>query len=167
MAETLTELGRRTTDIGIQLAAHPHIWGPLERESEVEKLLEWSDPQYVSIVADTAHLTLGGMDPVRIVRDHYNRVAALHFKDTEAKYMGFTGETPTRELHQEVNLYKVMGTGGVDFPAVYKVLTDHGFDGWVTMDYDPPREWEGTIDDQISTNRTYLEDVLGVDLEAA
>ncbi len=166
MAETLTELGKRTADIGIRLAAHPHIWGPLERENEVEKVLELSDPQYVSIVADTAHLTLGGMDPVRIIRDHYDRVAALHFKDTEPKYRGYTGPTPTQQEHQKVNLYKVMGTGGVDFPAVYKVLTDHGYDGWVTMDYDPPREWEGTIEDQISTNKKYLENVLGVQLSA-
>ena len=60
-----------------------------------------------------------------------------------------------------------MTTGGVDFPAIYETLVSRGFAGWVTMDFDPPREWEGTIDEQMTANKKYLEDVLGVDLEAA
>ncbi len=164
MATTLNELGKRTADLGIRVAPHPHIWSPLEREHEVERVLELTDPEYVSIVADTAHLTLGGMDPARIVHDHFDRVRALHFKDTEPKYRGFTGETPTRELHQEVNLYKILGTGGVDFPAIHETLTERGFEGWVTMDFDPPRAWEGTIDDQIAANKGYLEETLGIEL---
>ena len=116
--------------------------------------------------ADTAHLTLGGISPVDVVQHHFDRVEALHFKDTEPKYRGYTGPTPTREEHQEVNLYKVMGAGGVDFPAIYETLTSRGFDGWVTMDFDPPREWEGTIDEQMSANKKYLVDVLGVQLDA-
>jgi inosose dehydratase len=166
MAETLNDLGKRTADIGIMIAPHPHIWSPLERKNEVERMFELTDPEYVSITADTAHLTLGGISPVDIVQHHFDRVEALHFKDTEPKYRGYTGPTPTREEHQEVNLYKVMGTGGVDFPAIYETLTSRGFDGWVTMDFDPPREWEGTIDEQMSANKTYLEDVLGGQLDA-
>ncbi|MDA0204102.1 MAG: sugar phosphate isomerase/epimerase [Acidobacteria bacterium] len=166
MAATLNELGKRTADIGIRIAPHPHIWSPLERKNEVERMFELTDPEYVSITADTAHLTLGGISPVDIVQHHFDRVAALHFKDTEPKYLGYTGATPTREEHQEVNLYKILGTGGVDFPAIYETLTSRGFDGWVTMDFDPPREWEGTIDEQMSANKEYLEDVLGVQLSA-
>jgi len=167
MAETLNELGKRTADIGIRIAPHPHIWSPLERKNEVERMFELTDPEYVSITADTAHLTLGGISPVDIVQHHFDRVEALHFKDTEPKYRGFTGVTPTREEHQEVNLYKILGTGGVDFPAIYETLTSRGFEGWVTMDFDPPREWEGTIDEQMTANKKYLTDVLGVSLEAA
>ena len=97
------------------LAPHPHIWSPLERSEEVEAVLGETDPRYVGMVAHTAHLTLGGMDPVKIIGDHYDRVAALHFKDTEPKYLGHTGPTPTKELHRKVMLYKNLGAGGVDF----------------------------------------------------
>lgn len=164
LAATINELGKRTADLGIRVAPHPHIWGPVERGHEVERLLELTDPEYVSITADTAHLNLGGMDPARIVADHFDRVVALHFKDTEPKYRGFSGETPTREHHQEVNLYKVLGTGGVDFPSIHSTLTERGYEGWVTMDYDPPRDWEGTIDDQMAANKGYLEGTLGIEL---
>lgn len=163
MARTLNELGKRTADLGIRLAPHPHIWGALEREHEVERVLDSTDAEFVSIVADTAHLTLGGMDPLRIIRDYYPRVAALHFKDTEAKYRGHTGPTPSRELHRKVNLYKNLGTGGVDFPAIYRMLTRRGFEGWITLDFDPPRPGAGTIDENIAANKRYLEQTLGVE----
>ena len=166
MAETLNELGKRTAEIGIMIAPHPHIWSPLERKNEVERMFELTDPEYVSITADTAHLTLGGINPVDVVQHHFDRVEALHFKDTEPKYRGYTGPTPTQEEHQKVNLYKILGTGGVDFPAIYETLASRGFAGWVTMDFDPPREWEGTIDEQMTANKKYLTDVLGVNLEA-
>lgn len=162
MAATLNELGKRTADLGIMIAPHPHIWSPLERKNEVERMLELTDPQYVSITADTAHLTLGGISPVDIVQHHFDRVEALHFKDTEPKYRGYTGPTPTREEHDKVNLYKLMGTGGVDFPAIYETLVSRSFAGWVTMDFDPPREWEGTVDEQMTANKKYLEETLGV-----
>ena len=164
MAGALNELGKRLAGIGLLLAPHPHIWSPLEREEEVRRVLELTDPSLVYIVADTAHLTLGGMDPVAIVRDYYPRVTALHFKDTEAKYRGFRGATPTQQEHRRTNLYKILGSGGVDFPAIMKLLTDRGFEGWITLDFDPPRPDEGTVDDQMTANKQYLEEILSIDL---
>ena len=41
MAATLNELGKRTADIGIMIAPHPHIWSPLERKNEVERITRY------------------------------------------------------------------------------------------------------------------------------
>ena len=164
IANALTELGKRTADVGLRLAPHPHIWSPLERSEEVEAVLGETDPRYVGMVADTAHLTLGGMDPEKIIGDHYDRVAALHFKDTESKYLGHTGPTPTRELHRKVMLYKNLGAGGVDFPAILKILRQRGYDGWITLDLDPPRPGAGTIEENLDINKRYLRAKLSIEL---
>ena len=164
MAATLNELGRRTRKHGLKLAPHPHIWSPLEREQEVRRVLELTDPELVYLVADTAHLTLGGMDPVGIIRDYYSRVAAIHFKDTEARYRGHRGPTPTQEEHRKVNLYKNLGAGGVDFPAIFRILRERNYQGWITLDLDPPRPGEGTIDQNLAVNKKYLTEVLQVKL---
>ncbi len=150
MANALSELGKRTADVGLRLAPHPHIWSPLERLHEVERVLELTDPELVYLTADTAHLTLGGIDPVRLIRRHYSRVAALHWKDTPAKYHGRRGPTPSRDEHSRVNLYKNLGTGGVDFPAILEILRKRNFQGWVTLDFNRPRPGEGTIEENIS-----------------
>jgi len=164
MAGALNELGKRTQKHGLRLAPHPHIWSPLERENEVRRVLELTDPKYVFLVADTAHLTLGGMDPLQIIKDYFPRVAAVHFKDTEPKYRGHRGPTPTTEEHKKVNLYKNLGAGGVDFPGILALLQQRKFQGWITLDLDPPRPGEGTIDENLEINKRYLLDKLRVRL---
>jgi inosose dehydratase len=164
LAQALNELGKRTADLGIRLAAHPHLWAPVEREPEVKWMLDSTDPRYVYLVPDTAHLTLGGADPVEIVRGYYSRVAALHFKDTPARFRGHQGPPPSPEDHKKENLYKNLGTGGVDFPAIMKILRERGYQGWITLDLDPPRPGEGTIEENVMANKRYLLETLGVEL---
>jgi sugar phosphate isomerase/epimerase len=56
LANTLNEIGRQTITFGVRLAPHPHIWGPMERERDMRKVMELTDPKYVYLIADTAHL---------------------------------------------------------------------------------------------------------------
>jgi inosose dehydratase len=166
IAATLNELGRRTAELGIKLAPHPHIWGPIERPEEVARLLELTDPEYVSLVIDTAQINLGGGDPNRMVADYFDRVVAIHWKDTELQYRGYTGPTPTREMHAEKILYKDLGTGGCDLPTNWQILNDRGFKGWITLDLDPPRpnEGEGSAEDKLRINHNYVVNTLGARL---
>jgi inosose dehydratase len=164
MSEALNELGRRTADMGIKLAPHPHIWGPLERPEEIARVTELTDPEYVGFTVDTAHYRLGGSDPIAYVRDHFDRVAHLHFKDAPLKFRDHTGPTPTREEHRENNLYPPMGAGGVDFVGLVRLLNERRYDGWITLDYDPPRPIEGTIDQQLTHNRFYTTEFLRIEI---
>ena len=164
IAETVTEVGKRTLEMGITIAPHPHIWGPIERPEEIRALLDQTDPGIVSWIPDTAQLNLGGGDPVQLMRDYYDRLAAVHFKDSKASYCGYTGPTPTKEMHSEEILYKDLGAGGVDHPAIYRMLVDRGYEGWITLDLDPPRpnEGEGSVDDKMGINHRYLTETLKV-----
>jgi inosose dehydratase len=63
LANALNEIGRQTIEMGIRLAPHPHIWGPMEREKDMRRAMELTDPKYVWMTADTGHLVLGGGDP--------------------------------------------------------------------------------------------------------
>src|SRR5919202_4341839 len=77
IAEALNELGRRTAELGIRLAPHPHIWGPIERPEEVIRLLELTDPEYVSLVIDTAQINLVGGDRNPVFAYHLYRVVGI------------------------------------------------------------------------------------------
>ncbi len=168
IADTLNELGRRTAEYGIKLAPHPHIWGPVERPHEVVRLLELTDPAYVSLTLDNAHINLGGGgDPNRMLGNHYDRIEAIHWKDTEPQYRDYTGPTPTQEMHREKILYKDLGTGGCDIPASWQLLLDRGYRGWITLDLDPPRpnEGEGSPEDKLRINHRYVVETLGARLK--
>ena len=47
LAHTLNEIGRQTIAFGVRLAPHPHIWGPMERERDLRRVMELTDPKYV------------------------------------------------------------------------------------------------------------------------
>jgi inosose dehydratase len=165
LADGLNQLGKNTADLGVKLSPHPHIWGPVERPEEINRLMELTDPRYVSLLPDTAHLNLGGGDPLALMTEHYGRVGAIHWKDTRAQYRGFTGPTPTREEHNREILYKDLGTGGVDIPGIWAMLLERGYDGWITLDLDPPRpnEGEGSSADKLRINHRFLLETLKVE----
>lgn len=164
IADTINEIGRQTAAFGIRIAPHPHIWGPVERPEEIRRLLALTDPDTVSLTLDTAHVNLGGGDPMEFIATHYDRICAIHWKDTKPAYRGFTGPTPTQAMHREEILYKDLGAGGVDLPAFWGAMRERGYDYWVTLDLDPPRasEGEGTVAEKIAANKRYLTDTLGI-----
>jgi sugar phosphate isomerase/epimerase len=179
LANTANEIGRQTIAMGIRLALHPHIWGPLEREKDMRRCMELTDPKYVWMTADTGHLVLGGGDPVKIISDYFPRVAEIHMKDTYPRFRGNTS-TPTKEEHAKASVYHNLGGGGVDFPAVFKVLRDRHFKGWAVFDLDFPRKGDDgfdaigaggnlelAVDDYLAHNINYLRDVLGIRLPPA
>ncbi len=174
LADTLNRLGEKTIAMGIRLSPHPHIWGPLEREHEMRRVMELTDPKYVWLCADTGHLTLGGGDAVQIICDYFPRLSEIHLKDTYAKYRG-NKSTPTQEQHRVASVYHNLGGGGVDFVGVFKVLRDRHFKGWAIFDVDGPRKGDDgydaiggndklRVDDYLSHNINYLRDVLGIKL---
>jgi inosose dehydratase len=165
LADGLNQLGQKTAEFDVRLSPHPHIWGPIERPEEIHRLMELTDPRYVYLLPDTAHLNLGGGDPLELIRQYFDRIYAIHWKDTNASYRGFTGPTPTREEHAKEILYKDLGTGGVDIPGIWKLLLERKYQGWITLDLDPPRpaEGEGSYEDKLRINHRFLTDTLNVE----
>ena len=158
IAATIDDLAKRTFDLGITLAPHPHIWGPIERPEEVHRLMELTDPRFVGLIVDTAQINLGGGDPLELIATYYERIPAIHWKDSKASYRGYTGPTPTIEQHRKEILYKDLGSGGVDLIGIWALMQKRGYDGWITLDLDPPRplEGEGSVDEKMAINREYL-----------
>ncbi|HEY0266324.1 MAG TPA: TIM barrel protein, partial [Rhizomicrobium sp.] len=74
-ADSLNKIGMETIKFGIRLAPHPHVGSLIELEHETRRLMELTDPRYVWLTTDTSHLTLGGMDPLQIMKDYWPLVA--------------------------------------------------------------------------------------------
>ena len=164
IASALNEIGKQTIAFGIRLAPHPHVGGTVILEHEVRAILGRSDPRYVWMVMDTAHLTLAGMDPVAIIKEYYPRVAEVHYKDVPARYRGWSGPAPKQEMENGQSLFQPMGTGGVDFPTLHAFLLGRKYKGWILLDYEAPRlgDGQGTLEQSILHNKRYLVDVLHV-----
>ena len=181
LARNLNEVGKRTLVHGVKFAFHPHAWTMMERKGEVEQLLDATDPKLVFVTLDTCHASVGGFDPVAFARDHYSRIAHFHFKDTLPVWSagkGWKGPAPSKEeeaaMAKKLGLpptpdpiYQRLGTGGVDFPALIRVLRDRQYAGWISLDFNyvdmPPGV---TIEQDMAAHRAYLVDKLGASLRS-
>src|SRR5579864_3837431 len=83
LGKALTELGKRTADLGIPLGYHNHMGSLGERPEELDQVMGASDPRYVKLELDIAHHFQGGGDPVKAIEKYSDRLLFLHIKDVE------------------------------------------------------------------------------------
>jgi inosose dehydratase len=125
LGRVLTEIGKRTADLGIPLGYHNHMGTIGEKPDAVDRILEAADPRYVKLELDVAHYHQGGGDPVRAIRRYADRLLFLHLKDVEATA---GGPQPYRFVE--------LGRGNVNLPGVLDALKDVKFRGWLIVELD-------------------------------
>jgi inosose dehydratase len=144
-------------DYGLTVSIHPHAAGFVDFEEEVERLLGDTDVKFLRICLDTGHSHYAGFDPVAFLRRHMDRVAYVHFKDIDPKVRAKVVEERTGFYEAcAKGVFCNLGTGMTDFPAVRRLLIDHGYDGWCTVeqDCDPAGPTSPAMDAR--ANRGYL-----------
>jgi inosose dehydratase len=153
LGRLLTEIGKRTADLGISVGYHHHAGSIGEKPDEIERVLDATDPKYVRLLLDVAHYRVGGGDPAAAIRRHADRLLLLHIKDVRMREPGATGAP-----FQFVEL----GRGSVDLPGVFTALRNVSFNGWCVAELDSVSEPGWTPKEANEMSRRYLERVIGV-----
>ena len=152
LGKVITEIGRRTADLGVPLGYHNHMDSLGESPEEVDHILEAADPRYVKLELDIAHYQQGGGDPVRAIRKHGDRLLFLHIKDVE--------NISTADNRGRSYRFVELGGGRVDLPAVFKALKDVKFRGWAVVELDSVPDASKTPKDYAVISKKYLEEKL-------
>jgi inosose dehydratase len=156
LGRLLTELGKRTADLGVTLGYHNH-WGTLsEHPEDLDQILEAADPRYVKLELDVAHYFVGHGDSAKAIEKHHDRLLFLHIKDAEW-LTGKTGD-PGKHPYRFVEL----GRGQVDLPAVFDALRKVNFRGWAVIELDSEPDPSRTPKESAAISRKYLEEKLGL-----
>jgi inosose dehydratase len=150
LGQLMTDIGKRTADIGIPVAYHNHMNSIGERPEEVDRVLDATDPRYVKVLLDIAHYQQGGGDPVRAVRKFSDRILFLHIKDVQSPLPGNTGD-PMRSYR-----FVELGRGTVDVKGVFAALDEVKFQGWAIVELDAVPDKARTPKDSAVIARTYL-----------
>jgi inosose dehydratase len=156
MGRLLTELGKRTADVGVTVSYHNHMNNLGERPEEVAAVLDASDPRLVKFQLDTAHYQQGGGDPATAIQQYADRLSFLHIKDLETPVPGATGD-PARSYR-----FVELGRGKVDFRKVFSALHMVGFKGWAVVELDRVPDNARTPKESALISRAYLEKELGL-----
>lgn len=164
MAKTMNELGKRISDEGLKFGVHAHLWTQFQDRSEIDRLMELTDPKHVYLVLDTGHITMAGIDPVELARAYVSRIVEFHMKDTKPEDRGgHKGATPQREGYTDKGkrIFFELGKGGVDFPGILAVLKKNNWNGWLTVELDST---DTTPKDSATTSKKYLEQALRLEV---
>jgi inosose dehydratase len=153
LGQLLTELGKRTADIGIPISYHHHMGALGEHPEAIRTILAATDPRYVKFQLDTAHYQQGGGDPAQAVRDYADRLLFLHIKDLEAPVPG--AADPARSYR-----FVELGRGKVDFKRVFAALAEVKFGGWAVVELDAVPDPSRSPKESALISRDYLEQVL-------
>lgn len=150
----LTELGKRTADLGIPLVYHNHLNTFSEKPANLDLIMEHSDARYVKLLLDVAHSTAGGGDPAAQIDRYHDRIQLLHLKD-------FVDLPPAPGASQRYPFQWVeLGRGRVKLPAVYAALEKHGYRGWAIVELDRVPDSSVTPKTCALTSKMYLEQTL-------
>jgi inosose dehydratase len=154
LGKLLTEMGKRTDDLGVPLVYHNHLNSISEHPRNLDIVMENSDPRYVKLLLDTAHSVAGGGDPVVAIRKYRDRLVLLHLKDLVDIPMGDTDKYPFKFVE--------LGRGRVDLHAVFDELEKVKFKGWAVVELDRVPDESSTPYKSAMISRKYLEEKLGV-----
>src|SRR6266850_4211539 len=127
MGRLLTEIGRRSSDLGIPLGYHNHMGALGQAPDEVARVLDAADPRFVKLELDTAHYQQGGGLPATAVKDYGSRLLFLHLKDLEG---------PLPAAASQSYRFVELGQGRVDFPGLFAALERAKFTGWAIVELD-------------------------------
>jgi inosose dehydratase len=67
----------------VRLCLHPHADSHIQTQPEIERFLEGTDPQYVSLCLDTGHVAYGGGDNLDLIRNYPERIGYVHIKQMD------------------------------------------------------------------------------------
>ena len=135
LGDALTLMGRDCQEEGVLACYHPHWGTAVEDGRQIDLLMELADVRYLLLAPDTAHLAVGGCDPVAIIRTYASRIRYVHLKDVAME--GLAKVRPGSAMREEPYPYfRALGQGGVDLPGILDALREVGYTGWLTTELD-------------------------------
>ncbi len=152
--ERAVELARAR---GFEPTFHHHMGTRVQTPPEIERLLEGTS---VGLLLDTGHLTAGGGDPVRALRDWRDRIDHLHVKDVR---LDVISAAASWDEAWRAGAFCELGTGDVDLEAFFAELG--GYAGWLVVEQDwvpgPEDEFAEQAEAQ-ARNRRWLTEHAGL-----
>lgn len=143
----MTEVAEHVRGRGLRFAYHHHLGTVVERGEDLDALLRHTGEE-VGLTLDTGHAALGGIDYLRIIREHPARIAHVHCKDVRRATFERLREDGASFLDGVLaGMFTVPGDGDLDYREAMQALKAIGYDGWIVIEAEqdpvlaPPRQY--------------------------
>src|SRR5699024_5922567 len=135
LTEGLNQAGTIAKDNGMDLVYHHHAGTVVEQPDEIQRLMEMTDPNVVSMLYDTGHGYYGNNDPVALLDKYFNRIKYVHLTDVRQEVLD-----QAREEHYSIRtslrngISTVPGSGCLDFEPIFRMLIEKGYNRWALIE---------------------------------
>jgi inosose dehydratase len=136
-AKVMNEIGAYATDHGVKLGLHNEFFCAINLPNHRE-LIESTDPRTVHYCIDTAQVSILGEDLLTFYDQYHERISTFHLKDTaSAKQPDSVRYAQDPEIADDgFRWFWEPGLGTLDLEGLYGLLKKHGFEGWMSIEYD-------------------------------
>ena len=120
---------------GIALTFHHHMGTVVQSLAEVDRMMENTDPEYVSLLFDTGHFTYCGEDPLEVVKKYVHRIKHVHLKDIRPEVVEqVKKENMSFLAGVRAGAFTIPGDGCINYDPIFKVLEDAGYEGYMVVE---------------------------------
>lgn len=139
---------------------HHHCAGYIETPSEINALMNATDPKLLGLCFDTGHYRFGGgKNPVDVLEKYWDRIWHLHFKDFSPQVAQKSKNKKWDYFESVKNgVFCELGKGDVDFVAIKNVLNKKNYQGWIVVEQDV-LPGMGAPKQCAENNRNYLQSI--------
>ena len=122
-------------EYGISLTYHHHMGTVVQSAEETRRLMEGTDPRYVSLLFDSGHFAYCGEDPLEMVKTWIGRIKHVHLKDIRPDIVEKV-KNENLSFLQGVRLgaFTIPGDGCIDFDPIFKVLEEADYEGYMLVE---------------------------------
>ena len=147
-AEVFNRAGKALAKQGMKFFYHNHGYEfyPHGQGTLFDLLVAETDPQYVYFQMDVLWTVFPGQDPAKLLEKYPNRWLLLHLKDLKKGVA-----TGSLAGHTDLTNDVALGTGQVDWPALFRASQKAGVKYYFIEDESP------TVVDQIPRSLRFLE----------
>lgn len=131
----LNALGKIAKEYGISLTFHHHMGTVVQTAKEIDRLMDGTDPEFVSLLFDSGHLAYCGEDYVAVLKKHASRVKHVHLKDIRPDIVAKVKKEKLSFLEGvRLGAFTVPGDGVVDFKSIFEILENANYEGWLLVE---------------------------------
>lgn len=148
LIQGLHTLGRIAHDHKMQLVYHYHAGTGVFTEQEIDFLMQNTSPELISLLLDTGHAALAGINPVNLIKKYGERIRYVHLKDIRQSVLGTLQPRQMNFMDAvRAGVFTVPGDGSIDFGEVLAELKRLKYQGWMIVEAEqdpakaPPLEY--------------------------
>ena len=162
VADGLNRLGQLAREKGMQLTYHHPMGTAIQTASEIDTLMEMTEPGLCDLLYDTGHLVFSGEDHLAILDKWVGRIKHVHLKDMRPEVVARAKREKWSFLQAvKAGAFTVPGDGAVDFVPVFDRLKKAGYKGWWVVEAEQDPALANPLEYAIKA-RNYIRDKAGI-----